>query len=242
MIFRRRFHFRPVLTLLTAVGIGVLISLGNWQLDRRAWKLELIDKIEARIDAVPLPFAEAVARAEAGEDMEYTPVTLVGIWRPMSEAKVFGSFKGAAGVYLFAPIRALGGEHVYVNLGYLPQPMSRAESHAQLYLTIDESVVDGLFRYKEEPSPPASWFRSAEQSPDGLWFVRDPSRFAVTAGIEASSYYIDQVSVEGRDWPKGGTTRLEFRNKHLEYALTWFGLAVTLLAVWLAYCLSRRDA
>ncbi len=239
MLAGRQFLFRPVLTVFAGVGLAILIWLGSWQMQRLEWKSDLINKVEARIDAPPIAFDEAVQRAEAGENMEYTPVKLVGIWRPKSEAKVFGSYEARAGVYLFAPLRALGGGHVYVNLGYLPQSMATAKDHAPLYLTIDESEVTGLFRYREELSPPASWFRAAEQTHDGLWFVRDPERFAGAASISTPPYYIDSFAREGSAWPKGGTTRLNFRNKHLEYALTWYGLAAVLLAMWLIFSLPK---
>ena len=70
--------------------------------------------------------------------------------------------------------------------------------------------------------------------------MRDPVGFAKAAGLSTVPYYIDSFAIEGRDWPKGGTTRLNFTNRHLEYALTWYGLALTLLGVWFAFSLPRR--
>jgi len=241
-LFRnRRFQFRPVLTVFSLAGLGVLISLGVWQLKRLEWKEGLIAKIEARTEAPPIAFEEARARAEAGEDMEYTPVKLTGRWRQNSEAMVFGSYEGMAGIYLFAPVQSVGANDlVYVNLGYLPQSMGDWPAHAPLYLTPGQTEIVGLFRYTEEATPPASWFQSTDQSPDGLWFVRDPLRFAEVAEIETSPYYIDSFAREGAKWPKGGTTRLDFRNNHLDYALTWFGLGAALCGVWLAFSLPKR--
>jgi surfeit locus 1 family protein len=241
IIGNRRFLFRPVLTICVLAGLAMLVSLGAWQLKRLDWKQGLIAKIEARAEAPPLALAEAIARADAGEDMEYAPVLVRGRVQPDLEARLFGSYEGAAGIYLFAVVEPQNADQlVYVNLGFLPQSVLNASAEAPLYQALGNLEITGLFRYREELSPPASWFQSAEQSSDGLWFVRDPLRFAKAAQIEASPYYIDSFARDGAPWPKGGTTRLDFRNNHLDYALTWFGLAIVLFGVWLILSLPKR--
>lgn len=230
----RRFHVRPGVTIAAALALGVLVALGSWQVKRLEWKQELIARVEARVNAAPIPFAEAVRRAEAGETMEYAPVILRGRMGEAGIAKVFGSYEGEAGVYVFVPVTAGDGGTVYVNEGFAPQAMRDS-----LRLEAGEQTVTGLLRYAEKPAPPASWFQTTGKSADGLWFVRDPRAFAAEAGIAASPFYIDRYAVEGRDWPKGGTTRLEFSNRHLEYALTWYGLAAALLGVWIAFSLKK---
>jgi surfeit locus 1 family protein len=241
IIGNRRFLFRPVLTICVLAGLAMLVSLGAWQLKRLDWKQGLIAKIEARAEAPPLALEEAIARADAGEDMEYAPVRVRGRVQPDLEARLFGSYEGAAGIYLFAVVEPQDLDPlVYVNLGFVPQSVPNASAEAPLYQALGNLEITGLFRYREELSPPASWFQSAEQSSDGLWFVRDPLRFAKAAQIEASPYYIDSFARDGAPWPKGGTTRLDFRNNHLDYALTWFGLAIVLFGVWLILSLPKR--
>ena len=240
MFAGRRFQFRPVLTLFMLAALAVLFSLGSWQMQRLAWKKDLIEKIEARVKAPPMLFDEAVRHAEAGEDMEYTPVKLAGVWREGQEAKVFGSYEAEAGVYYFAPLARDSSEIVFVNLGYVPQKILQTDQFRAGYTPADGASVEGLFRTAEKMAPPASWFKSAEQSVDGLWFVRDPVRFGLSAGLETKPYYIDRFARGETEWPRGGTTRLDFRNKHFEYALTWFGLAAALIGVWLAFSLPKR--
>lgn len=233
----RKLYFRPGLTIATALALGLLIALGSWQLRRLEWKLDLIAQVEARTSAAPIPFNEAVRRADAGEMMEYAPVALAGRIDPDKRANVFGAYEGVPGVYVFEPATSAAGETVYVNEGFAPQAM-RDSLAGQ---TGAEEAVTGLFRYAEKPAPPASWFQLKGKSVDGLWYIRDPKAFAADTGIEAAPYYIDRFAVEGRDWPKGGTTRLDFSNRHFEYALTWFGLAAALVAVWLAFSLKKPD-
>jgi len=100
MMRGRRFQFRPVLTIFAAIGLAVLICLGNWQLQRLHWKRELIAKVDARIHSDPIAIDEAIARAEAGEDMEYTPVFVSGVPQVEDDARVFGAIDGVAGAFL----------------------------------------------------------------------------------------------------------------------------------------------
>lgn len=218
--------------------MALLIALGSWQLHRLEWKNALIAKVETRVTSPPIPFEDALRRAEAGEDMEYAPVRLTGRYLLREEARVFGSYEGAPGHYFFTPVETAPDDVVYVNLGFAPQSVEEFEITDSDAFSPAE--ITGLFRTAERVTPPASWFRTTDHSLDGLWFVRNPALFADHAGLTTVPYYIDSFAVEGQAWPKGGTTRLTFNNRHLEYALTWFGLAATLFGVWLAFSLPRR--
>jgi len=239
MFAGRRFYFRPVLTGFGLAGLVLLIALGNWQLHRLEWKRELVAKTEARVGAASIPFADALGRAEAGEDMEYTPVRIRGEFSHREHADVFGAYDGAPGVFVFTLLNAEGAA-VYVNRGFAPQSRL-AQGGNEAPPGAGPVEVAGLFRAAERPTPPASWFRSTAQSADGLWLVRNPQKFAKAAGIDTPPFYIDSFAVSGAEWPKGGTTRLDFNNRHLEYALTWYGLAATLFGVWAVFSLPKPE-
>ena len=237
MIAARAFHFRPLLTICAGVALAILIGLGSWQLQRRDWKNALIENVESSMRHAPASFSEG---ARSAKD-EYAPVYVEGAFLDVEPARVFGTLDGAPGVYLFSPFETVNGAVVYVNRGFVPQT-----DVTRLALPPDGGTrrVEGLLRVREIPAPPASWFKQTGVGTDGYWYVRDPAAMAVAAGARDKAlgeFYIDQFAVDGADWPKGGTTRLDFRNKHLEYALTWFGLAGALIAVWLAMSLRPRD-
>jgi surfeit locus 1 family protein len=237
------FRFRPVLTIATLVALAILVSLGMWQLKRLQWKHDLIDKVEMRLLSEPIPFDEVLARAAAGEDMEYAPVMIKGAYTDETPTRVFGMLDGEPGYYLFQPLAPSAPQPtqatpvVYINRGFVPQASTAEEIEAAAGANV---TIKGLFRTQEQMSPPAAWFRTTEMTSDGYWFVRDPIAFANNAGLTASPFYIDSFAVEDANWPKGGTTRLDFSNRHLEYALTWFGLAGALLGVFLFFSM-RRD-
>jgi len=236
MVGSRIFTFRPVLTFFALISLIILVSLGTWQLNRLAWKRDLIAQVEQLSTQAPTPIADAVANEETFA--EYQRVEVRGEYVPDGEVHVFGAIEGKAGVIVFTPMKILAGDLLYINRGFVDQSLHKAGQFSPP--PKGEQTVTGLLRAPEAPRPPAAWFVSREMGADGLWFIRDPSLFADAAGIEAFSYYIDADARAGQDWPKGGTTRLDFRNKHLEYALTWFGLAGTLMAIWLAMSFPSR--
>ena len=240
------FRLRPVLTVFAAAGMAVLIALGVWQLHRLSWKFDLIRKVEDRIGADAMTFEGANKLWSDHQDAEYLPVYQEGVFLHDLEAHVFGARDGIPGYYIFTPLELSGfpsvaGARLYVNRGFAPQALKDSELRKDGQVS-GLVTVYGLFR---TPSPPsrglASAFEPVDDPVGNIWYRRDPQAFAEPAGILTLPVYIDSYGEENpAAWPKGGTTRLDFSNRHLAYALTWFGLAGALFAVWLAYSLQRR--
>ncbi|HNS87959.1 MAG TPA: SURF1 family cytochrome oxidase biogenesis protein, partial [Parvularculaceae bacterium] len=98
-----KFTFRPGLAVAVLVALAILISLGVWQLQRLEWKRGVIAQMTERLSAAPIAFDDAMSREAAGENMEYQPVFLEGVYAHDLETRVFGTYDGAAGVYVFPP-------------------------------------------------------------------------------------------------------------------------------------------
>lgn len=221
----------PVMTVLAAAALAVLCVLGWWQLERLTWKLDLIAAVEARVDAEPLPIDELIATQDPSL-WEYAPVSATGRFDHSREVHVFGqNLGGQIGWFIFTPLIREGAAPVIVNRGFVPQalkdPLMRAEGQVAGVVT-----VTGLARQSGSSnafSPPPN-FEVNE------WYVRDRAAMASHMGVgEPVSLVIDSREDAPGGWPQGGQTRLEFTNSHLGYALTWFGLALTMIGVYIAY-------
>lgn len=235
-----KFRFRPGLTVAVVISLAILISLGVWQLRRLEWKQTIIAQISERLALSPIAFADAAAREAAGENMEYQPVFVDGVYANDMETPVFGTYEGAAGVYVFTPFARSGDSYVFVNRGFAPQDVRRRSARADGDVA-GEVRVEGLLRHAERRVSFAKWLTPKDQPDDNLFFTRDPETLAVARGIAASKFYIDSSGRESAaPWPKGGLTRIDIPNRHLEYALTWFGLAAALIGVFAAYSF-RQD-
>lgn len=230
------FRFRPALTVATLAALAVLCALGTWQLHRLEWKNALVAKTQARLSTEPISLTDALARAKAGEDMEYQPVIAEGAFRHGQAAKVFAAYQGKAGVLIFTPLEA-ESVVIYVNRGFVPQELADTIAPGG---PAGPARIEGLFRSAERKEGFERTFAAKDQLPDNLYFTRDPGVLAAAHGFGTPPFYIDSFERESDgDWPKGGLTRVEFSNRHLEYALTWFGLAGALVGVYLAYSLRR---
>ena len=76
----RHFKLQPIATVAMVIGFAILIGLGSWQLQRRAWKNDLLQTVSERMDKAPIPLASALGRAfeetPTSYPMRYVPVTI----------------------------------------------------------------------------------------------------------------------------------------------------------------------
>ena len=225
------------------VALAILIGLGTWQLQRKAWKEDLIGQIEARAYGEPgaiVPETEWAAW-RADQD-EFRKVRVTGTFLHPLEAPVYGLAPGERqgaplqGYYLITPLKLASGAIVMVNRGFVPtdlrDPARRPESQPQ-----GEVTVTGLVRAPEARNP----FTPNDDPARNQWFARDPQAIAATHKLErVAPFLIDaDASPNPGGWPRGGQTPLTLPNNHLQYAVTWFGIALTLIGVFTAFAWRR---
>jgi surfeit locus 1 family protein len=232
------------LTVATAVGIAILLGLGVWQLQRRDWKLGLVARIEARVTAPPVALADVVARNTSTGDIEYTRVSVTGTYLPGLERWLYAPSEQGPGFDLFAPLVTPDRKLVLINRGFLPDDAATGTRLPPKTPT-GKVTVTGLVRTEG----PRSWFALPPDLARAEYYWPDYRGMAASlptdrvAGLDVLPFAVDAHAEVGREgvWPRLGTTNLVIPNRHLEYALTWFGLAATLLGVYLTVLASRRD-
>ena len=202
-----------------ALGLAAVVfaALGAWQVERRAWKLDLIDRVEARIHAAPRPLT---AWEGIGERDAYTRVRVAGTFQNDRETLVQALTERGAGWWVLTPLRTDAGV-VLVNRGFVPaerrDPATRGAAQATGAVT-----VTGLLRASE----PGGGFLRRNDPGAGRWYSRDVAAIAKARGLAAAApFFIDaDATPNPGGYPIGGLTVVDFRNAHLAYALTWFGL------------------
>jgi surfeit locus 1 family protein len=227
----------PALLLLAA-----LIALGTWQLQRKAWKEDLIATLTERLAAPPsaLPASAAWPSLDQASD-QYRRVKFTATFDRGKEALVYAAASAfrpdvtGRGYWIFTPARLADGAVVMVNRGFVPEDRKDGASRAAGEVTGPVEIT-GVLRWPEA----RTWFSAADDPAHNLWFVRDPRAMAAAKGIGAvAPFYVEQESpVPPGGWPQPGKLVVNLPNNHLQYVVTWYGLALVLVVVFIAWARS----
>ena len=254
------------LTAFSLVGLVILVSLGNWQMRRLAWKEALIERVEARSKMLPLSLEAALGSYSASHEkdlteiLEFTRVSLRGRFRHDLEFHVWSPGKSGPAWSVITPLElahgsagTAGSRHpatVLVIRGSIPAARKAVASRTSGNPQSEVAFV-GRVRFGHVGA-----FSNAERAANNEWYELDIAgmRKAAAATIAAGSTSgnVDEASARiapffieaetptgGSDGPQPELGKFNLTNRHLEYALTWYGLAVTLAGVYLAFVWSR---
>ncbi|QPC95351.1 SURF1 family protein [Mesorhizobium sp. INR15] len=226
-----------MLCLCGAIGVAGFSALGIWQLERRVWKLDLIDRVEHRLQAAPVaaPGPDAWATVSAADD-EYRRLAVPGRFVDDRETLVQAVTDLGGGFWVMAPFRTDAGFIVLVNRGFVPADKRDPTARPMARVSSDLTVLHGLLRMTE----PKGGFLRANDAAANRWYSRDIQAIAAAQGIaQVAPYFIDaDATPNPGGWPVGGLTVVSFHNSHLVYAVTWFGLALMMLGA-VAYLLRQ---
>lgn len=208
---------------LFAVLFAGFSALGVWQVQRLAWKQELIRQVDARIHAAPVAAPEPGQTVTRQRD-QYRRVVVSGRFDHERETLVKAVTEIGPGYWVLTPLKTDRGFTVLINRGFVPPERQAAADRAEGQVEGPRTVV-GLLRLTE----PAGGFLRANDPAGDRWFSRDVAAIVQARGLEGpvAPYFIDADATPNPDgWPRGGLTVVRFANTHLIYALTWFGLAL----------------
>jgi surfeit locus 1 family protein len=227
----------------SALGIAVLLGLGFWQLERRVWKEELIARIDARTNASPVAIpSEGDWKNVSAERDEYRRVAARGAFQHDHEVQVYtvvseqkGRLAGP-GYWVMTPLELTSGGAVIVNRGFVPLNRRLPDTRSAGQVA-GPTTVTGLLRMPEQ----ATLFSPENDPARNAWYRRDPGEIARALKLErVAPFTIDaDATPNPGGLPEGGRTRINFPNDHLQYAITWFGLALALAGVFGAFAWQR---
>lgn len=235
---------RLALAIFAVLAFAAFAALGTWQVVRLQWKLALIERVEERVHAapVPAPGPERWAHLGAASD-EYRPVRLAGAYRYDKTVRVQAVTDLGSGYWLMTPLATTQGSIVLVNRGFVPAGQSQASAAGQVGGNVE---VTGLLRM----SQPGGAFLRRNDPAAGRWYSRDVEAIAAAQGLgSVAPYFVDADAASAeRDArratgtgpaPVGGLTVVSFHNNHLVYALTWYALA--LMVAGASYWVARHE-
>jgi surfeit locus 1 family protein len=233
-----------VQALLALIGCAILLSLGAWQLERRAWKEALIDTLTRRLAAPPeaLPEPARWAALDAA-DADFRRVRFRAAFETGREALVFTSGSSlrpdvsGPGYWVFSPARLDDGSVVVVDRGFVPEGRQDAATRGNDTGPLD---IVGVMRWPERPG----LFTPSGDPARNTWFARDHTAIAAAKNWgDVAPFYIEQEApTPAGGLPRAGILVVNLPNNHLQYAITWFGLAAALVVVFAIFARAQWRA
>ena len=232
----RRFRFRLWPTVMTGLGVALMIGLGTWQLERLAWKTELIRTAEAGLAAPPIDLPPGADLAA----LEFRHVAARGTY--LHDAAIglgLTAVGGEPGGRLVTPLRLDDGRVVLVDRGWLPEPLLPPRTPAALQPAGTVSI-DGIARWRGNQT--AGWMAPANEPEKRRWFSWDYPALRQALGLDLVPVELVLEHGDGTaDLPKAQPVTIDLPNDHLGYAITWYGLAVVLLVIYIMSSLSKPE-
>jgi len=227
-----KLHFKPMpwLTVIVAICLAILISLGTWQYQRLQWKTALLAEVEAAAEAEPFTsFAQVQSAIEAGEPVDFRRYASSSEAMGLSENFfVFTAANKNISWRFFTAVKN-SDTNAFAGLGI-----------------VSDDMRDDIIGFTENQTIPLIGYvrlargktrGAAKSTPEkNRWFGFNPMPethdWADMAGIEADMrFYIDAVSgaTNAKLLP---AKRPDIRNNHLDYMLTWYSFALILSIIY----------
>jgi surfeit locus 1 family protein len=224
------------------IALAILLSLGTWQVERLQWKEQLLADMAERRVAPPAALADIEAMAAKGDDIEYRPITVTGIFANNRERHFFATWRGQTGYYVYTPLQLADGRFLFVNRGFVPFEAKEPEMRKQGQM-IGEQTVIGLARARLAEKP--SSIVPDNDVAKNIFYWKDLAVMASSTGIPADRlvpFFVDAGdALNPKGLPIGAVTQFDLPNNHLQYAITWYGLAAALVGVALYALFRRKD-
>jgi surfeit locus 1 family protein len=212
-------------TLSTAVMLAVLLALGTWQVKRLHWKLGILHQIARAEAQPPVPLGPTPA--------PFTKISVAGSFRPGAIA-YYGSETGNTthglmlGAQQIAVLERPGALPILVDRGWVPLPPDPANAPPA-----GSATVTGYIHAPSTPGP----FSAADDPKARRFYTLAPATIARALGLPAVAPF---AIIAMGETPPGGAPNPAHHlprppNNHLEYAMTWYGFAITLLVFFVLY-------
>lgn len=213
------------------IGIAILLGLGTWQMHRLDWKNAIIAQRDAGLAEPPLEIAAGI---DNWEDLDFRTVKLKGMFRHDLEQR-YGvrARNNVLGHHVLTPFRQSDGRVFLVDRGWVPADKTDRHARGEQQQTGLISL-GGIARFRQNDRP--GWFTPDNDPSARHWYHYDLAAMETAIGLDLAPLVIEvDATPNSGGLPIGGQTMIKLANNHLQYAMTWYGLAVALLGVYMVF-------
>ena len=230
-------YFRPLLwpSIFSVIIFAILFSFGTWQVKRLFWKEALIERYTTQSQSNPI---KNPSKLDSSIN-EFKSVEFTGSFLHKNEIYITGkTYEGNAGFHVITPFELNNNKIILINRGWVSEGYRNPEKR-KFSLVEGQILIKGIIRYPQKKG----YFVPENDGKNGFWFTIKPNEIInflnLTSNKVINNYYIDALRQgEKLTLPIGVTGKPKLRNQHLSYAVTWYGLALSLLFVYFSYHMS----
>ena len=228
-------YFKPKLipTVSTIIALGILISLGVWQLKRLVWKENLIQIRVDRFEGKSIP----LNLIDKPFENEFRKVTVEGKLKNNIELFMPALSKnGNNGFHILTLIELENKKYIIYDTGWVP---NFAKSREKRLNHFDNKFSEKVAVIRL-PGRKGKYQPENDQKKN-FWFFVEPRKISNVIGLDVEQkYYLEALNNGPNGFPLGNQTRIYIRNNHLQYAITWFLIALGLIGVYLAASINKK--
>ncbi len=230
-------YTRPTLIawILFLGAFATTVGLGTWQVQRLAWKSDLLAEIADAQKNAPLTEKNLPTTEAEWKEKNFWPVKLTGTWNHEIEYHLAPRyFKSKLGYHLVQPLILRDKRVVLINRGWIPADYKEIERRPHS-IGVGRGVVNGMIRYGNERNP----FTPLNQKEKNVWFGRDVKEMADFYEVKnVLPAMVDAVGVQDvKKLPIPSDGAIHLRNDHATYIFTWYAIALGILVI---FVLSHR--
>jgi len=218
------------IVLWAGLGIAVLLALGTWQLFRLAEKQALLAEIAERTKAAPLSLSEVLARRDKGADIEFDAVKVRGVFDHASERHKLATFEGSPGWQIITPFKSEEGIVALVDRGVVPADLKDAAKRNENPAPLELTAVVRAHGHER------GFFDPDNDADGNLWYWWDVpamlSSVTIAPDMNVAPFILQELpGGDPKRFPRPAGPEVQLSNNHLQYAITWFSFAATLLVI-----------
>ena len=230
-----KIQFKPMLwpSIFSILIFSILISFGTWQVKRLFWKEALIQNYITQSQSNPITDPVELEKSSINE---FRSIGILGRFMHSNEIYITGkTYEGNAGFHVITPFIMQNNKIVLINRGWVSEGYKDPKKR-KFRLAEGQVKLKGIIRYPQQKG----YFVPENDGENGFWFTIIPNQIfkfvKINSNFVIKDYYIDALRLEEKiTLPIGVDGKPNLRNQHLSYAITWYGLALSLLFVYFSY-------
>ena len=201
----------------SSMALLILVSLGTWQLERLRWKTDILSSMKESLSLPPLKITSQVI--DNIDQYSFRRIQLTGNYLYKDNITIYSKvFNKKVGKHLIVPLETKYGI-ILVNRGFIP-----SDFNIENNIKSGEISINGIVKFQQK----INYFTPNNNVIKNEWYYININEVSNFLSLPLLNFYIVEENNIEEKYPVGSQYNINIPNDHLQYAITWFSLALAL--------------